>query len=154
MKANINENAVQSLNIDLGGVKLAVNGDENRIISFNPDDIGFAERFYGLISKVDEYEKKYTEEAANLEKDDERDEYGIPKNQKERLNMYNKICSELRSDIDDIFGAHTSEKVFGSTNTLEMFTVFFEAITPFVEKSRKGKIQKYTKASGGKAVIK
>ncbi len=153
MKANVNNDGIQSLNINLGGIRLAVNGDENRVISFNPDDIGFAEAFYTLIGKVDDYQDKYTAKAKELDEQTEVDEHGIKKNQPEIFKMYREMCSELRTDIDNIFGVGTSDKCFGSANTLDMFAEFFKAITPFVEKSRHSKIEKYTKKSG-KAVMK
>lgn len=153
MKANVNDNGIQSLNINLGGVRLAVNGDKNRVIAFNPDDVGFAEAFYELIGKVDEYQKKYSAKAKELDEQAEVDEHGIKKNQPEIFKMYREMCNELRNDVDTVFGSDTSEKCFGATNTLEMFAEFFTAITPFVEKSRHSKIEKYTKKSG-KAVMK
>ena len=39
-------------------VRLKVNGDENMIISFDPDDVGFIERYYSLVdflNKKQEY---------------------------------------------------------------------------------------------------
>ena len=149
---NVVNDAVRTLNIDLGSIRLAVDGDMSRIISFNPNDIGFAERFYSLISKIDKYQKKYTEKAEELDKNPVVDEFGIRKNQKEVFSLCREMCEELRSDVDDIFGKGTSDKVFGSINTLEMFSVFFSAITPYVQKSRNKKMDKYRKAA--KAITK
>lgn len=154
MKANIENNGVQSLNLNLGGIELAVNGDMNKIISFNPDDIGFAERFYSLFSKLDEYQKKYTDKVAQLEADTELDANGIPKNTAERFKTEKEMIEDLRSEFDVVFGDGTCEKAFGNMNTLDMFAEFLTAITPHVEKSRKNKISKYTKAGAGKAVMK
>lgn len=153
MKANVHTNGIQNLNIDLGEIRLAVNGDESKVLAFNPDDVDFTERFYSLIGKVDEVQKRYEAIAAELDADSETDAYGIKKNQPEIFKMQRDVCAELRAEIDDVFGAGVSDMCFGSTNTLEMFGTFFTAITPFVEKSRASKIQKYTKSSG-KAVKK
>lgn len=154
MKANINDNGVQSLNLNLGGIKLAVNGDMSKIISFNPDDIGFAERFYNLFSKLDEYQKKYTDKVAQLEENGELDEHGLPKNTADRFRTEREMFADLRSEFDIVFGAGTCEKAFGEMNTFDMFSEFLTAITPYVEKSRKSKISKYKKAANGKAVMK
>ena len=153
MKANVNTNGIQSLNIDLGEIRLAVNGDESKILAFNPYDVDFTERFYSLIGKVDEVQKRYEVIAAELDGNTETDAYGMKKNQPEIFKMRRDICTELRAELDGVFGEGVSDMCFGNTNTLEMFEAFFTAITPFVERSRTSKIQKYTQSSG-KAVKK
>jgi len=60
--------SLPSLTIDTGEVRLAINDDPNRVISFNPNDVVFAEKFYQFeqefLEKEEEFrgkaEKRYT----------------------------------------------------------------------------------------------
>ena len=85
------------LNFGVCNKTYSVNGGAE--ISFNPSDINFANRVYDLLKKLEERQKEKPPadimdvfEAARI-----RDE-------------------QMRSDIDAVFGAGTSEKIFGSTN--------------------------------------
>lgn len=133
-----------NLNINTGEIRLTIDGDPNRVISFNPEDIGFVERFYGLISEFEGKAEEYRKKAQEIEKNKETDKYGIPKNTDDSIALIREACEYFRHKIDEIFGKGTSNTVFGEINTLEMFVSFFEGITPFIQKARTEKIKKYT----------
>jgi hypothetical protein len=133
-----------NLNINTEGIKLTINEDPSRVISFNPNDLGFAERFYDLISEFETKSDEYQEKAKQLENDTELDQYGIVKNLKPRLALMQEICMFLRNKVDEIFGTGTSNTVFGGINTLDMFAEFFNGITPYIQKARMDKLAKYT----------
>ncbi len=42
-------------------VRIAINDDPARVIEFNPDDVGFVERFYALIDNVEAKENEIKE---------------------------------------------------------------------------------------------
>jgi len=135
---------MESIRINTEGVRLCINDDETRVITFNPTDVSFAERFYDLIAAFENREKGYKVKAELLQKDTSVDKLGIPKNAKEQLNLLKETCEFVRSEIDKVFGAGTSKAAFGDANTLDMFEQFFVGITPFVQKSREEKVKKYT----------
>jgi len=141
-----------NLNIKSGEIKLTVNDDESRVIRFNPNDIAFAERFYGLISDFEEKEQEYEKKAKELDEDKEFNKYGIPKNTKEKLEFTREVCNYIKTQIDKVFGAGTSKAAFGDACEIDMFEQFFNGITPFVNKARSEKVQKYAK-QGKKGVM-
>jgi len=132
-----------NLNINTGEIRLTVNGDPKRELVFNPEDIGFVERFYDLLSEFENKSKEYQAKAQELENDETLDAYGIPLNTKQRIALLREACQYFRSQIDKIFGQGTSDIVFGSINTLNMFAEFFEGITPYIQKARSDKLKKY-----------
>lgn len=134
---------MENLIIDSGIKRIRINEDDNRIIEFNPEDIVFVEKFYGLIKKFEEKEADFrlkTEEIGSIEGEDE---YGIPLNTKQTLDLILDLCNYLRKEIDEVFGEDTSNKAFGQTQTLNMFEQFFNGIVPFVQKTRNERIEKY-----------
>ncbi|MDJ0305392.1 MULTISPECIES: DUF6673 family protein [Dehalobacter] len=135
---------MQSLRIDTGSIRLKVNDDESRVIEFNPNDLAFVERFYGLISDFEGKEKEYMQKIDILNQNTELDSYNIPKNMGESLALLKEICEFLRERIDHVFGKGTSQAAFGNANTLDMFEQFLNGITPYIQQSRVGKVEKYT----------
>lgn len=135
---------MQSIQINTGSIRLAINDDESRVIEFNPNDLDFIDRFYGLISDFEVKEKEYQKKLDILNQNTELDSYNIPKNMGESLALLKDICGFMRGRIDHVFGDGSSQKAFGNANTLDMFEQFFNGITPFIQQSREGKIQRYT----------
>ena len=132
---------MQSLNIDFGGIELAINGDESRVIRFDPEDVGFVDRF--LIAAFETKEKEYREKLDRLDKESKPDKHGIPKNAKEYIQLLRGVCEDIRADIDGVFGEGTSQTAFGNTLNLDVFVQFFQGITPFIQQSREKKAEKY-----------
>lgn len=135
---------MESLHINTGEIRLCVNDDSSRVIAFNPTDISFAERFYGLLSEFEEKEKEYQRKVEALQKNVELDAFGIPKNFGPALALLRETSGFLREKIDNVFGAGTSQAAFGDANTLDMFEQFLNGITPFVQKAREKQVSKYT----------
>ena len=144
---------MDKLKINTGAVRLLVDCDgvENEI-SFNPTDLTFVENLYKLISELDAKKEEFAYKEAELDKNNVTDENGIPNNATERINLIKEVCIYLRGRLDDVFGPETSNRVFGSTNTLDMFEQFFEGITPYILKARTDKTAKY-KSRGKKGVM-
>lgn len=136
---------MEKLKINTGAIHLAVecDGIESEI-SFNPNDVAFVEEIYKLMSELDAKSAEFAAKEAKLDENSGTDENGIPVNAIERLKLIKEACLYMRGRIDDIFGAGTSDKVFGCTNTLSMFEQFFEGITPYINRVRANKMSKYT----------
>lgn len=136
---------MDNIKIDSGVKRISVNGDETRIIEFNPEDILFIERFYGLMKKFEEKEKEFIARSEEITKVSEKDAYGIPVNTGEQIKLVSELCAYLKAQIDEVFGKGTSKTAFGDTQTLNMFEQFFSGISPFVQRARAVKVDKYRK---------
>lgn len=126
---------MQSLNFEDGLKRLAINGDENRVIVVNPTDVGIVARYR---EKLPEIEK--------LSPDTE--------NSEEITDVLDK---KVREFVDYIIGSPVSEIVFGKTNCLSVAggqTIFENFLTAYMEYMKpeikaeyersKKRIEKYT----------
>lgn len=134
---------VQSIRIDTGEVRLLVNDDENRVIDFNPNDISFLEAFFELLEDFEKKEKEFRNEERVLNANKDVDGHGLPKNIKGKIALNRKICRYMREKIDSVFGEGTSDTAFGKANTMDMFSQFFDGVTPFIKSARDDKTSKY-----------
>lgn len=136
---------MSNININTGEIRLTINDDENRVITFNPNDLQFVDNLYNLLAELENKEKEYKSREAELDKNTEVNSYGIPVNLKKKLALLKETCGYMREKIDTVFGEGTSQRAFGSANTLDMFEQFFEGVTPYIQKVRDQKLNKYTK---------
>ncbi len=134
----------QSLTIDTGVIRLAINNDESRVIAFNPNDAIFAEKFYKMLGTLQSRFTEYRKQAEVVESKQEADANGIPLNTGERIELMKEICLFARGQIDELFGAGTSQKVFEDTLSIESIIQFFDGVKPFVQSARADKVAKYT----------
>lgn len=133
-----------NININDGTIRLTINDDPSRVISFNPADVGFATRFYELIEEFDTKRQEYHGRALALDKQsDVLEKNGLPVNGKKGLELLSEMCEYLRGSIDRVFGDGTSKAAFGDANTLTMFEQFFDGISPFIVAARQSKTEKY-----------
>lgn len=123
------------------------NGEHVGSLHFNPDDVSFAERIYGLIGELEQAEKAYEAKAKELEADKAVDEYGIPKNIRARLQFLREVCEDLYAKIDTVFGTGTSEMVFGGALSLSAIEQFFTGLAPHFEQVRTDKMAPYLSES-------
>lgn len=106
-------------------------------ITFNPEDVGFAERFYTLSEGLGEREREYSELC------------GDPSAQMgDKLRLLAGICGWLREQMDLVFGVGCSDTVFGDQCSPELFRQFFAGVEPIIRRGRAAKTQKYTADSG------
>lgn len=133
----------QSIRIDTGEVRLLINDDENRVIAFNPNDISFLEAFFELLEDFEKKEKEFRNEERVLNANKDVDGHGLPKNIKGKIALNRKICRYMREKIDSVFGEGTSDTAFGKANTMDMFSQFFDGVTPFIKSARDDKTSKY-----------
>lgn len=136
---------MNSLRIDTGKVKLMINEDPERVISFYPKDVDFANHLFQLVNELEQYEKEFKKKDAALKEKQKVNEYGLPDNLSEQMNLLKEACCTMRKKIDDVFGVGTSQTVFGEANNLDMFVQFFEGVLPYVEKVRDEHVSRYLK---------
>jgi hypothetical protein len=126
---------MNNLTIDTGAVQLTINNDPNRVITFNPSDVVFAERFYALMQ---DFSVKQAEFQARTNELASRDDLAG------NIALMRDACEYLRGQVDGLFGAGTSQMVFGDVLSLDAFAQLFEGLTPFIRAARDEKITKYT----------
>lgn len=109
-----------------GFKEFAVNGDESRIVRFNPCDFAIVERTNASAKRLEKIEAKYK------------------KAEDENTVDFEKISaecdSEIRSEINAVFGNDVCTPAFGDTNCLSLaggspiFDNFLNAMLDIVKK--------------------
>lgn len=116
--------------------------------------MAFAERFYQLTGEFTAKQKEFEQRAGELDKIQDVDSYGLPLNSAARLAFLRETCGFMRTKIDQLFGAGTSDKAFGDAMTLGMFEQFFNGVTPFIQQARDAKVTKHLNDELGGRVMK
>lgn len=142
------------LKIETGEKRISINGDESRVITFNPSDTLFAERFYLLMNEFEHKLNEYQTRSIELEADNRTNGNELPANMGERLELVKEACTYSRESIDKVFGEGTSQAVFGDALSLDLIQQFFEGITPLIQVARVNRIQKYIDKKPKKKVMK
>ncbi|MFR4979081.1 MAG: hypothetical protein ACLUDG_09205 [Butyricicoccus sp.] len=140
---------MENLSISSGAVELMIDNDPNRVISFYPTDISFAEGFYNLMQKYDHKQKEMEKRIEALKHEKKtRIEMNI-----ECTKIKREAFDTIREGIDNTFGDGTSQIVFGDRNTLDMVSRFFTGVTPYIQNARKSEIERYTSDSTESGVM-
>ena len=135
---------MQSLNFNEGYQEFTINNDPDRVIRFNPSDVGLVNRY-----------KKTVEVMENLLKEFD----GTQQKSEETME---KLDAEIKKQIDYLFNQPVSEVVFGNQSCLSLLNGetlaerFIECVAPvIVKETRKEmklsqkRIEKYVKAAKG-----
>ena len=142
---------MKDLSFDEGYKEFSINGDENRVIRFNPSDMA-------IIKRLEEAKNKISESMA-IKDDIELDNEGKPV---DSLENYSKVISHIdnviKEQINYIFDSDVANVVFGNQSPLAnikgkpLYERFMESVMPEIKKaveeeakeSRK-RVAKYTK---------
>jgi hypothetical protein len=135
---------MDSLQINTGEKRIAINNDPNRVIVFDPYDVVFAEKFYRLIGEFKSKLAEYQAQSKALGKDKRVDDNGVPLNAEKRITLLKESCEFARQQIDVLFGEGTSQKAFGDSLNIHAIKEFLEGMTPFIQTVRVKKVQTYT----------
>jgi len=138
---------MQPISIETGEVRLAVNGDDSRVIAFNPNNLLFANQFYALLEETEAGLKDLRERMKGLQNTDAD---GKPLQWRELARIQIEYCDALRGQIDDVFGAGTSQTAFGETRNLDVFMQFMNGLLPYFQTARAAKVTQYTSAATAK----
>lgn len=145
---------MQSLNFDDGYQSFAINGDESRVIRFNPSDPNVIQRFQEAEDHIKESQDKIRN--INLNPD------GTPTDSSleeaaEALKEFDSIVREqlnfiFNSDIYDTVFAGQSPLCIVGSQKIYLFEAFMNSVLPMIqketekyEKASKARINKYTK---------
>jgi hypothetical protein len=131
-----------NLRIDTGVITLTINDGPNTL-QFNPSDVLFAEKFYRLMEALSAKIAEYKEWAARIDADKSLDESGMPKSLGEAITFTKTACGFFRAEIDALFGAGSSQKLFGDVVSLQAIGQFFNGITPHIGRARESRVAKY-----------
>ncbi len=140
----------ENIQVDAGLKRITINGDPERVITFNPLDTLFVERYFDMLQKFEEKMVEYKEQCRVFEANTEKDENGIPGNARQQIAMLREVCEFVRENIDRVFGENTSQKVFGDVLSLGMFGQFFKEIAPHIQSARAEKMSQYQKKAGNR----
>ena len=121
---------MQSISFDEGYKEFAINGDENRVIRFNPKDFGILTRMEETFSDFGELEQK-------LKDSTEENFTSVLKEAEETV--YAKMDSIVNADVHDIIFNHQSPISLVGGEFLFMRVI--NAIVPIVEKEVKKEMQ-------------
>ena len=55
---------MESIRYNDSAIKLMVNDDPDRVISFDPEDVGFVNRYFDLMDFIEKKQVEYLEKAA------------------------------------------------------------------------------------------
>lgn len=130
-------------------VRLTVNDDPDRVVEFNPSDVGFVSRFYDLMDNVEAKEGEYNTKLEEIQKDISINSFGVPNALKKEVALSAEICAYLREQVDMVFGEGTSQIAFGDMNVPAMFGEFFDGIAPHITAARSKATKKYTGKKDG-----
>lgn len=131
---------MQNLNFDDGYKSFSINGDENRIIRFNPSDFGIIERVKTAYDEI--------ENATNIENDIELKTDGSPREAiGKAAEIVKQISDTIKSQIDYIFNSNVSEVVFGNQSPLSivkgipLYERFLDSVVPVIQSEVKKEME-------------
>lgn len=125
-------------------IPIETDGKVTGEISFNPKVANFAENFYSAYQKIKEKLKEYEVKAAELDAMSETLTEDSDQDLSDLVRFPRRVCEDVYSIIDEIFGTGTSKTVFGDNLNFEMIGVFFDGISPHVEKARGELVARYS----------
>ena len=136
---------MDSSRIDTGVIHLQIN-DGPDYIEFNPKDVLFIERFYGLMKSFDEKSQEYRQRSEKIGLEDQAGGDDVLDKVPAGLALLREACEFMRGEIDKVFGAGTSQKLFGDVLALDLFSQFLDAVAPYIQEARVEKIKPYVKS--------
>lgn len=134
---------MDSIQVDSGVKRICINGEPQRVITFNAGDVLFAERFYKIYDEIQAKMREMESRAAVLDMKNVLDENGIPVNFAEGLAFMRESCEWMCERIDALFGPGTSKAAFDGALSFEMIAQFLEGMTPYIQRARAEKLDKY-----------
>jgi hypothetical protein len=139
---------MQNLEFNTGMIELAIQGDESRVLRFNPGDSNIQAGFFALVEKADAKSKEISHKTNEINCNGES---GFEKS-KRRNQLNLDTDAFFRAELDSIFGGGTSDLVFGRVCTMAtiqnggtVFESFITALMPFFTKEIKERNEKVQK---------
>lgn len=95
-------------------VKIAIDGDESKVIEFNPNDMLLRKRITGFMADMQVKQEEMTAKAQSLDEANTAGEGEMPSNIHDVLDFNQEVADYFTGEFDDIFGAGSSVKLFGA----------------------------------------
>lgn len=115
-------------------ITLALNGDENNLLTFDPGNLDFRNGFYECSKSIKMKQKEFDIKVKKVN----------PNNAKAKLELEYELFNYMSKLIDKIFGVGTTKKVCGDRKNVIVIANFLIAITPYVKRFNDDAINKYT----------
>lgn len=130
---------MESLNIETSKKRLCLNGDESKVIEFNPEDLDTRKKFFDASKEIFQKQREY--DIAVKEIESEQDDM---KKTEKAFELEQNLYNLMKNIIDDIFGNGTSDMITdGKTNIFSLVN-FIIAITPYFRAVTDKQKNKYT----------
>lgn len=130
---------MESLQVRTGQVSLMILddlGNERGIFTFNPTDVESARQVMNMQSDLNAKQEEFEMRAEQCT------------TETEKADLLVESVTYFRDLIDTVFGAGSSQLLFGDAKTFSMFEDFFNGIMPYYQKASKERMAKYKKQSG------
>lgn len=136
---------MKNLSFDVGMIELAIQGDQSRILRFNPSDSKIADGFLSLIAKTNGKFKEFGEKEKAIKE--------LSLSDLEKAKQINELSLNIdtffRNELDEIFGKGSALLIFENLCTSAItengdcvFVNFVNAILPYFEKEMKARNDK------------
>ncbi len=142
-------NKINNINFDDGIKEFSINNDPNRIIRFNPADIGIIDRLNQAKNTAEKALKDIEKIDINLD--------GTAKVES-AAKLMTELTELLNTIVDDLFGEGTAKAAFGNQSPLStvkgefLFVRFIEAtksvIEPYIQEEVKARDKAISKYKG------
>ena len=124
--------SVIKINFDDGTKKIELNGDSNKVLTWNPTDINFVDRYLFFIDWVqNEYIEKVEKLSTSLKSIEDY-----------KVGTTIALGEEFNVELDKVFGEGTSKIAFGNMNPISpisngkfLFDNFISALDPVIQES-------------------
>ena len=94
-------------------VKIAIDGDESKIIEFNPNDMLLRNRITQFMIDMQAKQDEMTQKAEALDAASQTTDNVLPSNIQEVLAFNQEVADYFMGEMDNIFGNGASVKLFG-----------------------------------------
>lgn len=134
-------------------VEIAIDGDPERVIRFNPEDVHLRARLFEFSRLAAQKEKEIQAKAAEIEALSGEDENGLPNQAAPTVALMVEYADFFMGQVDEVFGAGTAKKVFADGFDFESATIFLQYVMEKLGGTSAQKIeQRLTKKSSKKAM--
>ena len=114
-------------------ITLALNGDENNLLSFDPGDLNFRKGFYEIQKSIKIKEKEIDIKLKKINPDDIKSQFDLEE----------ELFNYMSNMIDKIFGQNSTKKICGNRRNPIIIANFLIAIAPYVKKFNEDAKNKY-----------
>lgn len=124
---------MENLNILSSEIKLSLNGDKDKIITFDPGNVILRKKFYNFKSIMFQKKREFDIKAKQISEKD------INK----ALKLEEELYDFIAKNIDDMFGMGTSKKVCNNNKNVDTLCNFLVAIAPYFKQYNENIKNKY-----------